>query len=74
MSVIPLTLTIGLCLVFTFVLFFIREQSRQHLGGTESEALLPLADERPRIAASDAHACQGNGSCAACRRRNARQQ
>ena len=77
MSVIPLTLTISLCLVFTFVLFFIREQSRQHLGSAESEALLPLADETPRIAVSGAaasahpheHACKGNDSCNSCRQR-----
>ncbi len=50
MSVIPLTLTISLCLVFTFVLFFLREHSRQRFSSAESDALLPLADEVPRIA------------------------
>lgn len=56
MSVIPLTLTISLCLVFTFVLFFIREQSQRHLHSAESDALLPLADETPQVVtvASDA--------------------
>ena len=49
MSVIPLTLTISLCLVFTFVLFFIREQSQRHLHSAESDALLPLADETPQV-------------------------
>ncbi|WP_221029224.1 hypothetical protein [Actomonas aquatica] len=48
MSVIPLTLTISLCLVFTFVLFFLREHSRQRFSSAESDALLPLADETPR--------------------------
>ena len=49
MSVVPLTLTISLCLVFTFVVFFIREHSRRRFGSAESEALLPLADETPLV-------------------------
>ncbi len=50
MAVIPLTLIISLCLVFTFVIFFLREQSlaRRRFSSAESEALLPLADETPR--------------------------
>lgn len=48
MAVVPLTLTISLCLAFTFVLFFWREHSRSRFSGTESEALLPLADEQAR--------------------------
>ncbi len=48
MSVIPLTLTISLCLVFTFVLFFLREHGRQRFSSAESDALLPLAEETPR--------------------------
>lgn len=55
MSIIPLTLTISLCLVFTFVIFFIREQNRRRFGGSESEALLPLAEEtavRARVSLS----------------------
>lgn len=51
MSVIPLTLTISLCLVFTFVIFFLREQARRPFSSAEREALLPLADETPRSAA-----------------------
>lgn len=50
MAVIPLTLTISLCLVFTFVVFFWREHSRRRFSSAESEALLPLAEETPRIA------------------------
>lgn len=85
MSVVPLTLTISLCLVFTFVLFFLREHSRRRFSGVESEALLPLADEIPRIGAMPAnaqaaavapekehahgHACRGNGTCSSCERR-----
>lgn len=49
MSVVPLTLTISLCLVFTFVVFFVREHSRRRFGSAESDALLPLADETPRV-------------------------
>lgn len=47
MSIVPLTLTISLCLVFTFVVFFLREQNRKHFGSSESDALLPLAEEMP---------------------------
>jgi hypothetical protein len=86
MSVVPLTLTISLCLVFTFVLFFLREHSRRRFSGMESEALLPLAEETPRVVtaaveASEAgarhshgkgHECRGNGGCASCQRRAAR--
>jgi len=49
MSVVPLTLTISLCLVFTFIVFFLREHSRRRFGSAESEALLPLSDETSRI-------------------------
>lgn len=49
MSVVPLTLTISLCLVFTFVLFFLREHSRRQCSSAERDALLPLAEESPRI-------------------------
>lgn len=48
MAVIPLTLTISLCLVFTFVIFFLREYTRHRFSSAESEALLPLADEQRR--------------------------
>ncbi|MBP9912081.1 MAG: hypothetical protein KBF26_01610 [Opitutaceae bacterium] len=50
MSVIPLTLTISLCLVFTFVIFFLRENSRRRFSSAEREALLPLAEETPQLA------------------------
>lgn len=49
MSVIPLTLTISLCLVFTFIVFFIRENGRR-FSSPERDSLLPLADEKPRLA------------------------
>lgn len=49
MSVVPLTLTISLCLVFTFIIFFLREHARGGIGGAERDSLLPLADETPHI-------------------------
>ncbi|HVU22483.1 MAG TPA: hypothetical protein VHE13_00055 [Opitutus sp.] len=54
MSVIPLTLAISLCLVFTFVVFFVREHSR-HFRNAERESLLPLAEETPHVARRDRH-------------------
>ena len=45
MAVIPLTLTISLVLVLTFVAFFLREQKRGSRGGAERDSLLPLDDE-----------------------------
>lgn len=75
MSVVPLTLTVSLCLVFTFVLFFLREYSRRRFSSAESEALLPLADETPRLAGlvavsgatTDAvHGEHGHGAAHAC--------
>ncbi|CAM3073022.1 hypothetical protein [Rariglobus hedericola] len=88
MSVVPLTLTISLCLVFTFVLFFLREYSRRPFSGAERESLLPLDDETPRIVAGASerlpvaedqrhahgagHVCHGNGSCASCLHRATR--
>ena len=50
MAVVPLTLTISLCLVFTFIVFFLREHARGHLSSAESDSLLPLAEENPRLA------------------------
>ena len=50
MAVIPLTLTISLCLVFTFVLFFLREHANGRAGSAERDSLLPLDEEIPRLA------------------------
>lgn len=47
MAVVPLTLTISLCLVFTFVVFFLREHARGNMSGAERDSLLPLEEERP---------------------------
>lgn len=48
MAVIPLTLTISLALVLTFVVFFLREHERGRRGGAEHDSLLPLAEEGSR--------------------------
>ena len=50
MAVVPLTLTISLCLVFTFIVFFLREHARGRLGSAERDSLLPLAEETPQLA------------------------
>ena len=50
MSVVPLTLIISLCLVFTFVIFFLREQARGTVSSAERDSLLPLAEEASRLA------------------------
>jgi hypothetical protein len=49
MSVVPLTLTISLCLVFTFVIFFLREHARGGVSSAERDSLLPLAEETPHV-------------------------
>jgi hypothetical protein len=54
MAVVPLTLTISLCLVFTFVVFFLREHARGPLSSPERDSLLPLAEESPRSAGGSA--------------------
>ena len=46
MDIVPLTLVISLCLTFTFIVFFAREQARRRFGSAESESLLPLLDEK----------------------------
>ena len=52
MAVVPLTLTISLCLVFTFVVFFLREHARGRFSSAERDSLLPLAEEMPRTPVS----------------------
>lgn len=47
MSVVPLTLTISLGLVFTFIIFFLREHTRGGFSSAERDSLLPLAEETP---------------------------
>ncbi len=50
MSVVPLTLTLSLFLVLIFIVFFLREHARGNIGGAERDSLLPLNEERPRLA------------------------
>jgi hypothetical protein len=52
MNIVPLTLTISLCLVFTFILFFLLEHSGQRIGSAEHDSLLPLAEEMRRVPAT----------------------
>jgi hypothetical protein len=49
MPVVPLTLTISLCLALTFVVFFLREHARGRASSAERDSLLPLAEETPRL-------------------------
>ena len=58
MTVVPLTLTISLCLVFSFVMFFLHEQSRGRVSSAERDSLMPLAEEKPQLA----HAAGGTDS------------
>ncbi len=51
LPVIPLAVAVSLCLVFTFVVFFLREHTRR-FSNAERESLLPLAEETPRIVGS----------------------
>jgi hypothetical protein len=60
MSVIPLTLTISLCLVFTFLVFFLRENSRRRFSSAERDSLLPLAEETPHVMSSPHTDSAGN--------------
>jgi hypothetical protein len=61
MSVIPLTLTVSLCLVFTFVVFFLREHARR-FHNPERESLLPLSEETPRLVPARASRAEANAS------------
>ena len=49
MSVIPLTLGLGVALVGVFLGLFLREQMRSRRSSPERDALLPLAEEKPRV-------------------------
>ena len=48
MSIIPLTLAVSLCLVFTFVVFFLRENARR-FSSAERDSLMPLGEETARL-------------------------
>lgn len=51
---VTLTITVSLCLVFTFVVFFLHEQSRR-FRSADRESLLPLNEETPRVVAAADH-------------------
>lgn len=81
MPVVPLTIIVSLCLVFTFVIFFLSEHARGRVSSAERDSLLPLAEEEPRLAhaptADDSalHACGcedgSRAPCPGCLRRSA---
>jgi hypothetical protein len=48
MPVIPLTVIGSLCLVFTFIVFFLSEHARGRASSAERDSLLPFAEERGR--------------------------
>lgn len=50
MPVVPLTITISLALVFTFVVFYLCEHARGRVSSAERDSLLPLGEEKPRLA------------------------
>jgi hypothetical protein len=54
MPVIPITLTISLSLVFTFIVFFLREHARGRVSSAEHDSLLPLAEENATLAVAPA--------------------
>ena len=70
MPVVPLTLTISLCLVFTFVIFFLREHARGQVSSAERDSLLPLAEENPRLAQDASAARSGERAAGAGRLRH----
>ncbi|MEY4940163.1 MAG: hypothetical protein RIQ93_1898 [Verrucomicrobiota bacterium] len=72
MPVVPLTLTISLTLVFSFVIFFLREHARGRISSSERDSLLPLAEEDSRLAglagplAAARHDAEGHGERDGC--------
>ncbi len=51
MSVIPLTIFFSLLLTGFFIALFAHAQRRRRFTSSESDSLLPLAEEQPRIVA-----------------------
>jgi hypothetical protein len=54
MSVIPLTLFFSLLLAGLFIGLFVHEQRRRRFASSESDSLLPLADEQARVGGAPA--------------------
>jgi hypothetical protein len=63
MPVVPLTLTISLTLVFTFVIFFLREHTRGRVSSAERDSLLPLGEEGTQLARVHAHGKERSANC-----------
>jgi len=63
MPVVPFTLTISLCLVFSFVIFFLREHARGRVSSVERDSLLPLAEEDSRLAHAPAPRDSASHGC-----------
>ena len=59
MPVIALTVVASLCLVFTFVVFFLSQHTRSRVSSAERDSLLPFADEQRREAARTADRTTG---------------
>ena len=55
MSIIPLTIFFSLLLAGFFMVLFAHSQRRRSFSSSESESLLPLADEQPRLVRLDRH-------------------
>jgi len=75
MAAFPITLTISLCLAFTFVLFFLCERLNGRKGSAEHDSLLPLAEESPRVArvrGESGDGCTPGCRCADCPNRAGR--
>jgi hypothetical protein len=56
MAVVPFTIAISLMLVTTFIAFFLIERRGARQSSAEHDSLLPLAEERPRVAGAPADA------------------
>lgn len=52
MSIIPVTVFFSLLLAGVFMILFAHEQRRRRFASAERDSLLPLANERPKLAAS----------------------
>lgn len=80
MPVVPLTIIVSLCLVFSFVVFFLREHARGRVSSAERDSLLPLAEEGMRLASVEKSTASPKGCgchdgsrppCPGCRSRHA---
>jgi hypothetical protein len=70
LAIIPFTVVASLCLVFTFVVFFVREQSRVRVRSVEAESLLPLDEETPLPQDENPHQKTCNCDCCHCHKKS----